>query len=245
MSSGIATSADRVARFTSSNISKLMTNGKGHGGMGAAGVTYIAEKRMEKRLGRSLNADRNSKPTSWGLLLEAYVTDVHMKNDHALISRKTLPHPLYHEWAGSPDMMYADIVVDIKCPFTLKSFCEMVDSFESVEKFKKERPEYYWQLVSNAIITDMPKCEIIVFVPYYKEVASIMGFLHDTDVLNTYHLNAVDYQWLDYADTDELPYLIEGGHYQNLNRFEFEVPESDFEALTNRVKLAIELLNKP
>jgi hypothetical protein len=41
--------------------------------------------------------------------------------------------------------------------------------------------------------------------------------------------------WINWASDDELPYLIEGGHYQNLNIIRFEVPQADKDFLTKRV----------
>ena len=53
------------------------------------------------------------------------------------------------------------------------------------------------------------------------------------------------FQWIKYAEDDEMVYLIESGEYKNLNILSFTIPESDKLALTNRVIMANkELLNK-
>jgi len=130
----------RAGNFSSSSIHKLMTTGRGEHGFGAPALTYINEKRMEMRLGRQLTNETNAKPTSWGTLMELYVFD-QIGIKYKLKHKERYLHPTIKHWTGCPDVVSAGEVGDIKCPFTLKSFCETVDSFTSVQAFKDAKPE--------------------------------------------------------------------------------------------------------
>ncbi len=48
--------------------------------------------------------------------------------------------------------------------------------------------------------------------------------------------------WIANGNDEELPHLLENGHYKNINIIRFEVPQSDKEFLTERVLEAGKLL---
>jgi hypothetical protein len=231
----------RVGRFTSSRIGDLMTYAKNGVDFGKPALTYIAEKNMERKLGRSLNIETNSKPTSWGLLLEKRVLEDLLGIDYRPCSKETIEHPDYDFWAGSPDAEKFDegkTVVDIKCPFTLKSFCQFADC-ESIQDIFNNHPDgetYYWQLVSNAILIGAKYAELIIYCPYQSELATIR------DMANYYDGDQNKVAWMNWTDDRDMPYLIDGGNYKNVNIFRFEVPEQSKEELTERVIRASKLL---
>jgi len=227
---------ERTANFSSSSIHKLIKEGRGSARFSAPGLTYIKEKRMEMRLGRQLTGETNAKPTNWGTFIEGRVFNM-LPINFKLSSIDRYSHPAITNWTGSPDITTSDIVGDIKCPYTLKSFCEMVDTFGDIEAFKELKPEYYWQLVSNAILTDVDKASIVVYVPYREELEEIREAANNVDG----DQNKIAF--LNWAGDDELPYLIAGNHYENLNIMEFDVPQEDKDLLTQRVVEAVELLN--
>ena len=99
--------------------------------------------------------------------------------------------------------------------------------------------QYYWQLVSNAILTGCKYAELIVYVPYLSELQDIRDLAMNWTGDNEHH-----YKWIAFAMDDEMPYLIEGGHYKNLNRLRFEVPDADKAHLTERVLKAGVLLGE-
>lgn len=214
----------RSGRFTSSSISALMKSDRSGKGFGAPALTYIEEKAFERRLGRSLHTETNARPTLWGKCLESMAFS-RLPIEYELTSTTTITHPDYPFWAGSPDGVSFNAVFDIKCPYTLKSFCQLVNPKLSV---KDKSEEYYWQLVSNAILTGKDEAELIVFCPFKKD-------------LNEIRLMAMDnpsYRFIEYLEDHEMPYLIEGQYYTDLNILRFEVPQSDKEALTERVEMA-------
>jgi hypothetical protein len=115
----------------------------------------------------------------------------------------------------------------------LLSFVDQIKAHEAgLEAFKKECPDYYWQLISNAILSNRSRIEAIVFVPYLDELTAIRA-LAETNP---------DLGWMKYASDEELPYLNRGGKFKNLNIFEYDVPTEDVVFLESRVKKAVKLL---
>lgn len=237
----------RNGNFTSSEIYRLMANGKAAGSFGAPFYEYIEEKRMERRLGRSLKDEVDARATSWGKLVERRCFDI-LPIDYTLCSDVTLSHPEIDFWKGSPDALKADAVPDVKCPLTLKSFCQLVDPFydkngkmihegltiEAVRENHKDGDKFFWQIVSNAILTGKNKGELIVYCPYQKELADIR-LLSD---------GKPECYWIWSSSDDHLPYLIEGGQYKNCNVISFDILKRDKDALTERVLEAGKLLNQ-
>jgi len=220
-----------------------MSNGRKSGEPGKPFYTYIQEKVYERKLGRPLAQRQNSRITTWGSFVEKHVFDL-LGFEYQLISKDRYQHPEFDSWNGMPDLVTRDrtVVGDIKAPWTLKSFCEMIDLMtEGVEALKGGKPEYYWQLVSSAILTGIDTAELIVYVPYLKELDTIKELAENHSWDGSISENAI--QFINYADNDELPYLLEEGVYQNLNAFRFQVPEADKAALTDRVRLAEGILN--
>lgn len=222
----------RFANFSSSSIHKLTTSNPKGDDFGKPALTYIKEKIYESELGRPLQKEAKAKPTSWGNLCEPYVFNL-LPLEYQLVSNERLQHPTIERWNGMPDSLRDDVVGDIKCPFTLLSFVDQVKAHEAgLEAFKKECPEYYWQLISNAILSNRSRIESIVFVPYLDELTAIR-VLADTNP---------DLGWMKYASDEELPYLNRGGKFKNLNIFEYDVPTEDVVFLESRVKKAVKLL---
>lgn len=230
---GMTSNVSRIGNFTSSEIYRLMKNGKAKGTIGAPAYEYVAEKNMERRLGRSLNDESDAKALAWGSLCEKRVFDM-LPMDYILFGDETNLHPEIPYWAGSPDATRPRVVSDVKCPITLKSFCNLVDhgnDINAIRENHKDGEKYYWQLISNAVLTNSDLGELIVYVPYQEELQKIRDLILD--------LNGEEYKryarFINMQD-DELPHLIKGGHYKNLNKIEFEIPRFDKEALRERVE---------
>lgn len=248
------TNKSRIGNFTSSEIAALMTSSKDGKSFGKPALTYIEETNMERRLGRSVTEESTARPLMWGKLNEKRVFEM-LGLEYTLCSQETIVHPEIKCWSGSPDGEKFDegkTVIDFKCPIALKSFCQLVDpvlndkgevihkalTIEAVRENHREGEKYYWQLVSNAILTGAKYAELIVYVPYQSELQNIRDYAANLDG------DQRGYYWLSGATDDELPYLIEGGQYKNINIIRFEIPEVDKRALTGRVRVASEKLIK-
>jgi hypothetical protein len=237
----------RWGNFTSSKISALMSNGKATGSLGKPATTYIAEKKMERRLGRSLTTENNAKPLVWGRTLET-IPFSKLGMEYQIISQETIQHPDIKFWTGSPDAKKHSqpkaAVCDFKAPITLKSFCELVDPlYEGLTGTElitavRDRHEhgdmYYWQLVSNAILTGVDVGELIVYVPYYSEIPNIKQICEGNP--NAY--------WIWTAAIEELTWIPDEGYYKDVNVISFPIPQEDKDALTERVLTAGKILNE-
>lgn len=223
-------SKTRIGRFTSSEIYNLMKNGRG-GKRSTATDTYIDEKRIEKRLGRTLNADVSNRAMIWGNVCENIVYGKLDQLKYIYCSDETILHPTIGCWAGTPDFLTVDSVVDSKCPYTLKAFTQLADITiaNDLEKFKTTKPEYYWQLVSNSILANKTHAELIAYCPFLSELPAIR------DLVENFDGDQNKYSWIFFAKDDDLPYLIEGLYYQNKYHFKFEVPQEDKKLLTEKV----------
>lgn len=248
MEQSINTNTHRGGNFTSSEISKLMELAKNGKDFGAPAITYIHEKNLERYLGRSIKNETNSRETNWGKLVEPYVFGEVLGTEYTYTSKETIKHPSIDCWAGSPDGCKSDTVYDIKCPFTPKSFAMLVlplylgfmgmdamiairDGFEHDGfKFKAhtDGEKYYWQLVSNAILTSKDFAELIIYMPYESELLPIR------------QLN--DQKLLDWLSDDEIPALPNDGYFKNINIIRFEVPQADKDAITAKAISASGLL---
>ena len=241
----IRDSIKRIGNFTSSQIAALMTNGKEKDSFGKPALTYIKQKKRERRLGRSIDNDSNARPLTWGKMVEAIAFE-QLGTSYGLYSNKTLVHPTIGRWSGSPDGVNHSepkAVIDLKCPITLNSFCDFADcnTIEDIRANHTSGDTYFWQLVSNAIISCLDYAELIVYCPYKSELEAIKDMCSPNSLDRE---DAHKYAWIYYASDDELPWIPDGGHYKNINIFRFQVPQSDKDALTERVLRAINLLDK-
>ena len=236
----------RIGNPTSSEIVALTSYDRSGKQPGKPFFTYVEEKNMERRLGRSLDSESTARPLVWGKLLEPRAFEL-LGLEYSLNSDETLIHPEIEYWAGSPDGFKYDkgkTVGDIKAPLTLKSFCQLVqplyDGFNGMEAMNKIREthkdgeKYFRQLVSNACISGARFAELIVYVPYESELEEIKRSAEGVDGC----------MWIQFATENELPFLKDGGYYKNLNIIRFEVPQEDKDFLTERVRLAGTMLIK-
>lgn len=235
----------RCGSFTSSEIWKLMTVGKDKKSFGAPALDLIEEVNMERRLGRSISVDVETRPLTYGKLMEDFVfqtvlgTEYRIKNGSG---GETIVHPEIPYWCGSQDGNKFDagkkLLTELKCPATLKSFCQFIDSgnIEAIRNNHKSGDAYYWQCVSGAILTGCDEAELLIFCPYISQLKDIREFASNWDG------NQNRIAWINFSEDNDLPWLPDGGHYKNLNTFRFDVPQADKDKLTEAVKHAGDML---
>jgi hypothetical protein len=227
-------------------------------------TTYIHECNMERRMGKPIDAESNARPLAWGKLVEKKVFEV-LDVDYKLISKETIVHPKYDFWCGTPDAEKENTCGDIKAPFTLKSFCSLVDplyegltGIEAMNalrfgytnkkglKVKKhaDGEKFYWQIVSNATLLEVngivPNCdfgELIIFCPYQSEMESIMELAGQIDdPLEQRKYYFISQAIIEGPPFDGLPFILDEGYYKNLNIIRFEIPKRDKLFLERMVK---------
>jgi len=249
--------AKRKYSFSSSQMSRLVTYGKGARSVENTGKpfdTYVTEKYREHLLCRPITGESFARPLVWGKMMERYVMQKVFSFDDGyedmnLIGRSK--HPSIEHWTGLPDYSKdRKIVGDIKAPWTLTAFFDRIDSMKSIETLKKLDASEYWQLVSNSILTGFDQAELTVFVPKENQLEEIHDFVCDFD--GDDELSPFQVQWVfeeirEFLDTGNLqsfPYIPNESKLDGLHTFRFEVPTEDKELLTERVKMASELLNQ-
>lgn len=231
---------ERIGSFTSSEIYKLATTGKGEYGFGAKALTYIDEKRIENKMKRSISTDSYSQAMAWGIFCEMYVFSL-IGIEYQISSQETDVHPTISQWSGSKDLIVPDVKIsDIKC-FQPKKFAQYTDALieGDLKKIKEDFPAEYYQLVSNAIINGVNEAEAITFMPYESELENLREMAENYEGEDQWK-----YRFIAENKKASLPYLPDDGYYSNLNTFSFIVPQEDKDFLTERVEKAIELLNK-
>lgn len=233
----ITLNKNRIGNFTSSEIYNLLTLAKNGKDLGKAALTYIEECNFERKLGRSLSSEINARPLIWGKLCEKRVFDC-LGLEYTECSTETIVHPEIPYWAGSADgikHVEKRTCIDVKCPITLKSFCQFADALSmlDVRTNHKDGEKYYWQIVSNAILNNCDEGELVVYVPYQSELPTIRDMAINSELKTFFIMNGEDV---------ELPYLIDGGYYKNINKIGFEIPQSDKDLLTDTVQRAGKLL---
>ena len=222
---------------------------------GEAGLTYILETNIERMLDDTIDAEFDSKPTSWGTHLEQFVFGK-LGLDYTSQTDVTIQHPTIEYLCGSPDGFHEDeterAVIDFKAPFTKKSFVQLVlplycglTGFEAMNALRngfthngfdypkhKEGEKYYYQLVSNAIITGCDFAELIVYMPYTMDLAAIK--LAADGIPSLY--------WMNFTDESAIPCIKDDGKFKDVNIYRFKIPAEDKELLTEKVLLAGKLL---
>lgn len=240
--SSIVTNELRVGRFTSSQVHCLMKKGKSASAIfSKAGLTYIEKKYHERKLNRSLDMAAHSKSMAWGLFLEQYVYSHFTGLRYEIASNQTKANPNVSYHSGSADLLVPnELVSDIKCYEPIK-FCKIVECMLKRERvdFAREFPQEYWQLVSNAVINDVPNGESIVYMPTLEELAEIREIAADYDGADQWK-----YRHIYEAEDYELPHIPKGSQYESLNKFEFPIPQEDKDFLMERLAAAEEVLQQ-
>lgn len=234
--------AKRMGRFTSSNIYKLIPEGR-FNGFAAPAITYIKEKQIERKMGRCLDVDAHSNAMAWGNFMELVVFQL-LGLEYEISSKETDLHPdnfLSQYWAGSNDTKVDEKrIAEIKAyqPKKFGLYANMLEQ-KDIELFKKDFPQEYWQIVSNCAIHQVPNGEAILYMPYEKEMPAIRKMAEEYEGPDQWK-----YRFIYEKSNDELAVLPDHGKYENINIFEFEVPREDFELLEMRVREAGRLLDQ-
>lgn len=239
---------ERIGRFTSSNIWKLTTQNAKKDGFGAPALTYIEEKRAERTLGRSIDLGKQSQSTIWGHVMEYYCNKFHLGIEYTFGTKETDVHPKYKFWSGSKDYVKNDTAGDIKC-FEPKRYYELSmqllelnEGIITLDQFKKDEKEVYWQVVSNCIILGKPKGEIIAYTPTEKQLLQIRKELEETNVIEKLGLNEWQTRFIVENELYNLSYIPDCIEYPNFVKFQFDIPIENIVFLTKCVIDAEKLL---
>jgi len=157
---------DRQGSFTGSEVWKLMTEPRSKSeSISKTAETYILEKVWEKLSGKVKSGFDNF-ATEWGNDNEPIAKKWYTKltgrdvNDAQLVFNPDLKY-----FTGSPDGLIGDDgLIEIKCPFNGANHLKHC-FITSDEYFKKEHPDYYWQIMSYLYLTGREWCDFVSFDP--------------------------------------------------------------------------------
>jgi len=211
-------------------------------GFAEGGETYIRHKRQELKRGRSLSLDPGGRAISWGDLMEQRVYDL-IGLEYHITSKETTLHPKIPHWSGSTDLIVpGEKIGEIKCYQPEKS-CDYGDILlaQDIDRFRSDKPEEYWQIVSNAAIHQVPRGEAISYLPYDREAKEIAEMAEYYDGHDSHRF---EYIWREILadDLHKLPFQPNDSGYPNLISWEFVIPKDDIKYLESRIKEATKLL---
>lgn len=169
---------ERLGKFTSSEIWKLLQNGKSKDSVfSKTGLTYIKDKASEILTGEY--TDFSNQATEWGNEYESYAKKWFEKIHKTSVT--DCGFYAYNEYfGGSPDGLVDGGIIEIKCPFKTSNFIDLsLICREGVEAFKSEYPEYYYQIQSNMIVTNTDFCIFIIFDPRIDNNSALQVFTFD------------------------------------------------------------------
>lgn len=226
--------ANRYECFTSSEISALCTWDKAHKNPGKPFYTYIEERRKQRRAKKGF-ASQGSVATKWGnyfepLAFQRYkqVSGLHLIS-YSNYQTDFKTSPLANH-GGTPDFSSFDssIAGSIKCPFTESAFIDLFDLCveQDPELFKKENPDYFWQLLSDSIVLGAKECHLVPYMPYEDEV---MDLVSDSE-----------FYWL-----QNPPGLRRDTEFTDIKSWVFEPPKEDIAFLSERIEMANKELESP
>jgi hypothetical protein len=230
----------RIGKFSSSDIYRLMKKGVGDK-PSVDTLSYVREKQAEIFFDRSLNEGGKSRACTWGLACEAFL------GESGALPGWTQETYVHEElpWCGSPDMFDKDVlnVGDCKAPMTLKNAYELIRIKEEIE-LKRCRPEYYWQLMSNAALTGAKVCTLLVWVPDARDFERLRQFVASNDfddpLANPLGINFNDLQFISYLDESELPIIGK----TITHKIQWTPDEDDLTMLEERIKFYAPMLGK-
>ncbi len=179
----------RIGKFTASEVHKLLKGGtrsmtkaelegreKGDRRttvdvmFGEGAMTYI-ESVVAEIMTQQPITEFNSQATDWGNANEPYAAEEYAKRTGHQVEYYGGHNPEFSSTGTWPvdhltQKVNEDGIAEIKCPFNSTKHIQNL-RIKTVERFKKDRPEYYWQAQMNMLCTRTNWCD---FVSYDERV---------------------------------------------------------------------------
>ena len=152
----------RRGKITSSEIHKIM----GKEALSDTAKTYLLERVSESLGGYAAFA--TGPALEWGTELESLAIDVYTGKTGTAVEKASFI-PVNDHFGGSPDGICSpDGVVEVKCPYNSTNHFKH-GLIKTDAEFKKAKPDYYYQCISNMICANAQWCDFISFDPRVKE----------------------------------------------------------------------------
>lgn len=172
----------RKGKFTASEIHRLM----GAKGLGKTGESYIWEKVAEE-LGATM-PPVTTYAMQRGTEMEPYAKEFYSRAFNASVSpAEFIVAPWCNEAGASPDGIVTNWgdqsgirLIEIKCPMNPTNHL-IYFTIKSVADFKREKPEYYWQVQLQMAVTGINQCDFVSFYPEIDEDFRMVALTVDAD----------------------------------------------------------------
>lgn len=152
----------RKGKLTSSEIHKIMGEGKGKETLNDTAKTYLLEKVSELFGGTTPSA--TSQALEWGTQLESTAVEFYHNRTGILVNQASFISVGDH-YGGSPDgLCPPDGIIEVKCPYASTNHFKH-GMIKTDADFKKIAPNYYYQCISNMICANAKWCDFISFDP--------------------------------------------------------------------------------
>lgn len=151
----------RKGKITSSEIHKIM----GKDALSETAKTYLLDK-VSDTLG-GFTALATGPALDWGTELEDTAIQIYSELRGAQVDKASFI--VYNDYyGGSPDgLVGKEGIVEVKCPYNSTNHFKH-GLITSDSEFKKAKPDYYYQCISNMICANAQWCDFISFDPRVK-----------------------------------------------------------------------------
>lgn len=169
-----AWAAQRLGRFTASEIYKLMKGGRKKDQLfGQGAMTYIEEKIAEIVTGEAKELE-GLKALEWGAANELDAITLFQQMHFEEVQHFGLSNPEFFEWnsvsGGSPDGLTHTAVVEVKCPYVSSNhvgflIASKLPIEQQAEWLKENWDNYYCQVQFNMLCCNRGKGYLISYDP--------------------------------------------------------------------------------
>lgn len=151
----------RKGKITSSEIHKIM----GKDSLSETAKTYLLDKVSETLGGFAALAAGPA--LEWGTELEETAIEIYSGVRNVAVEKASFIAYNDH-YGGSPDGLVApDGILEVKCPYNSTNHFKH-GLIKSDADFKKAKPDYYYQCISNMVCANAQWCDFISFDPRVK-----------------------------------------------------------------------------
>jgi len=162
----------RIGRFTSSEIYRLMTEPKAveakkEGKLSEGALTYVYQK-VAETLTNQIKQSSYAFPLVYGKDMEEHGRNAFLEKTGFIWDEIGFVSFGDHA-GGSPDGIINETdILEVKCPSSIDThinYLLLTDQWD----LKREKPEYYWQVMSNLLFTKKEKGHFVSYDPRYPE----------------------------------------------------------------------------
>lgn len=163
--------AARRGRFTGSEVWKLMVDPRTKSEpISQTALTYIREKVAELITG--ITPEASSAATEWGTANEPAAIALYAEREGVEITPADFVP--FSTWGGGSPDGYIDpyAIIEVKCPYNSAVHLDnllFARQGASVEMFKSQYREYYWQCQNNMLATGRPEAIFISYDPRFPD----------------------------------------------------------------------------